>query len=187
MKHLISSLAIGATLFAPMTALAQTVTVSTGDLIKGSGQAVYYLYDGQRLVFPTEKTYKTWYADYSSVKTLTDAQLMTYSLKANVTYRPGIRLVKITTDPKVYAIAKGGTLRWVQNEAVAKLLFGTTWATQVDDIPDAFFVNYRVGDPIASPGDFSPSAEQAKAPTIWQDKDYANPNANPMQPQGYGY
>lgn len=175
MKHLISSLALVGVALMPAAALAQT-TVQSGDLIKGSGSAVYYLYDGQRLVFTTEKAYKTWYADYSTVKKISDAQLMTYPLKANVTYKPGVRLVKITTDPKVYAVGAGGTLRAIASEAVAKLIFGDNWNKQIDDIPDAFFVNYKMGEPIDSNDDFIPQNEINKASSIWYDKGYASPN-----------
>jgi hypothetical protein len=176
MKKLLSTLALVASIAAPVATNAQTtVAVKTGDLIKGSLSTVYYLYDGQRLVFPTEKTYKTWYTDYKTVKTIPDSQLMTYTLKANVTYRPGKRLVKITTDPKVYAIASGGMLRPIASEAVAKLVFGNDWSKQIDDIPDAFFINYKIGEPIDSNDDFNPTTEADKASSIWKDKGYATP------------
>jgi hypothetical protein len=176
MKRFLSSVALVAATLMPVATSAQaTVSVKSGNLIKGSGSAVYYLYDGQRLVFPTEKTYKTWYADYSSVKKISDAQLMTYPLKANVTYKPGVRLVKITTDPRVYAVDSHGKLRAISTEVVAKLVFGNDWAKQVDDIPDAFFVNYEVGEPIDSNDDFNAKNVTAAAETIWQDKNYAAP------------
>ncbi|MBU0625041.1 hypothetical protein KKF05_01720, partial [Patescibacteria group bacterium] len=66
----------------------------------------------------------------------------------NITYRPGTRMVKIESDPRVYAIARGGLLRWVQTEAVAAALYGPDWNRMVDDVPVAFWVNYRFGDPI---------------------------------------
>jgi hypothetical protein len=65
-----------------------------------------------------------------------------------VTYRPGTRMVKIVSDPKVYVIARGGILRWVSSEAMAAQLFGATWNTMIDDVPDSFFVNYKIGDPV---------------------------------------
>ena len=57
-------------------------------------------------------------------------------------------MIKLSTDPKTYAIAPGGILRWVTSEAVAVSLYGTDWATKVDDVSDAFFVNYSLGEPI---------------------------------------
>lgn len=132
-----------------------------GSLIKGSGPSVYYLgEDAKRYVFPTQNTYATWYANFSGVQTISDQELQGYILGGNVTYRPGVRLVKITTDPRVYAVGRGGVLRWVETEAIARALYGDNWARQVDDIPDAFFINYRIGASIHTVGDFSPATER---------------------------
>lgn len=143
----------------------------SGQLVKASGPSVYYFgEDHKRYVFPTEKMYRSWFSDFSTVLVINDTELASYPLGGNVTYRPGTRLVKITTDPKVYAVAHNGTLRWVQTEALANALFGAQWAQQVDDIPDAFFVNFHVGQPITNVSDYSPSQEQQLSTTINQDK-----------------
>lgn len=178
MKRFLTTLALAATLFAPVATQAATVTLADGDLIKGTEtDTVYYFFNGSRYVFPTEKTYKSWYGnDFSKVKTIPMEQLVTYPLgRQNITYRPGIQLLKITTDPKTYAIGKGGKLRWVQNEAVAILLFGNDWAKQVHDLPDPFFINYSIGNPISSPSDYSPQAEKDSAVYIYQDKSWPTP------------
>jgi hypothetical protein len=57
-------------------------------------------------------------------------------------------MVKIMSDPHVYAVARGGVLRWVTSEAVAARLFGSGWNKMIDDVSDAFFVNYTLGAPI---------------------------------------
>jgi hypothetical protein len=119
-----------------------------GDLIKASGAAVYY-YDadeGERWVFPNEKTYKTWFADFKNVKKISDAELADISIAGNIVYRGGTRLVKIDTDPKVYAVEPGGMLRWVTSEEIAIALWGADWAKRVDDVADAFFTNYDVDE-----------------------------------------
>lgn len=145
-------------LLAPFSGVKASASISPGDLIKGSGQAVYYYNSqGKRLVFPNEKTYFTWYADFSTVKTISDTELASISLGGNVTYRPGVFLVKITTDPKVYAVDTNGALRWVTTEAIAKELYGSDWAKKVHDIADAFFVDYAEGSPILSTMDFDPT------------------------------
>jgi hypothetical protein len=134
-----------------MPGVASAASISAGDLIKASGPAVYYYAsDAKRYVFPNEKTYFSWYSDFSSVKTITDSELAAISIGGNVTVRPGTKLVKITTDPKVYAVTKCGTLHWIESEAVAKALYGDAWATRVIDVPDSFFVNYTVGSSIAT-------------------------------------
>lgn len=139
---------------------AHAATVSPGDLIKASGPTVYYYHpDGIRLVFPNEKTYFTWYDNFSGVKTITNGELADIPIGGNITYRPGVQLVKVVTDPKVYAVGDGNKLRWIQTKAIAEQVYGADWATRVHDIPDAFFVDYRIGDPIDSAGDYSPNEQ----------------------------
>ncbi len=144
---------------------------ASGSLIKGSLPAIYYCgADGKRYVFPNLKTYHTWYADFSGVSTISDASLSAVPLGGNVTYRPGVRLVKITTDPKVYAVDAGGALRWISSEAVARQLYGSAWNTMVDDVPDAFFVNYLIGADVSYATQFVPSSVTSTASSINVDK-----------------
>lgn len=149
--------------FVSLTTIAWSVGVGTialpatasaampGDLIKASGPAVYYYGgDQKRYVFPNETTYKSWYRDFSSVRTISDAELAGIMIGGNVTLRAGTKLVKITTDPKVYVVTPGGILHHLGSEAIAISLFGSAWASRVVDVPDAFFVNYTVGSGITS-------------------------------------
>jgi hypothetical protein len=137
------SVGAGALAF-PVTA--QAATLAAGDLVKASGPAVYYYHtDGKRYVFPNEKTFFSWFNDFSSVVTITDAELAAIQIGGNATLRPGAKLVKITTDPKTYAVTKCGTLHWIESEAIAKALWGDAWAIRVVDVPDSFFVNYDIG------------------------------------------
>ncbi len=152
------SLAIALAAFAASPGVA--AAASSGDLVKladdgdpntTADSAVYfYGADGKRYVFPNSQTYFTWYKDFSTVKVVSPSELSSLPIGGNVTYRPGTRLVKITSDPNVYAVEPGGTLRWIQSEAVAKALFGNDWAKRVDDVPDAFFFNYVSGSPLAA-------------------------------------
>lgn len=126
-----------------------------GSLIRASQAAVYYLAtDGKRYTFPNEKIYHTWYTDFAGVITVSDTELAGYQIGGNVHQRAGTRLVKITTDPKVYAVTPGGVLRWVPDEATAIALYGSAWNTMIDDLNDAFFAppNYTIGTPIPTGG-----------------------------------
>ncbi|MBT5503143.1 hypothetical protein HN643_04460 [Candidatus Falkowbacteria bacterium] len=123
--------------------VASAATLSAGDLIKASGAAVYfYAADGGRYTFPTQSTYMTWYNDFSSVVPVTDDELAAIDLVGNVMVRPGTKLVKITTVPKVYAVGPEGALYWVETEAAAKALYGDNWSSMVIDVPDSLFTNY---------------------------------------------
>ncbi len=171
-------------LVAPATAFA--ATPSAGDLVKSASLPdVYYVgADGNRYVFPNEKTYFSWYSTFD-VTTLTDAELAALPVGGAATYRPS-QLVKLTTDPKVYAVAKGGVLRWVTTETLATELYGADWATLVHDLPDAFFATYSLGDDIATTADYQPTAERDAAPTISVDKglEEAPPEEPPEEPIG---
>jgi uncharacterized protein YkwD len=79
-------------------------------------------------------------------------------------------MVKIQSDPKLYAVTRGGVLRWVASETVATQLYGQYWNQAVDDVPDSFFVNYSIGDPITGTDDFSPQLAAEQNDTINADK-----------------
>ena len=165
--------------------------LQSGDLIRGQTFPAVYYYgkDGFRYVFPNFNTYKTWYGeDFSTVKWLTDADLGKIQIGGNVTYRPGVKMIKINSDPKTYAVGKDGELRWVSTEAVAVAMYGSNWNTKIDDMPDGFFGNYKKGDDIVAASDFSPSSETAAIATINADKDlesatYVSATDSGFQPQ----
>lgn len=159
---------------APVAAgAATTSTFTAGDLIKGSGAAVYYFApNGKRYVFPNDKTYFTWYKDFATVKTIPDGKLSSIPLGGNVTYRPGYKMLKITTDPRTYVVDQGGVLRQVGSESLAKTLYGLNWNNQIDDLPDAFFVNYKLGTAIQTASDYNPQNVMTLTTTISQDKQF---------------
>ncbi len=129
--------------------------------------AVYYIgSDGKRHAFPNSKIYFTWYKDFSDVRIISLDQLASIPLGTNVRYKPGSRMVKFTTDPKVYAIDVNGILRWVKTEAVAKALYGDNWNTFIDDLSDAFFGNYKFGQDINSSSEFDLESIKLSQPTI---------------------
>jgi len=132
-----------------LQATSSPVNCTANTLIKGSAPAVYYCgANGKRYVFVNDKAYFSWYKDFSNVATITDAALALIPIGGNVTYRPGTRMVKIQSDPRVYVVARGGVLRDIPNEATAHALFGPQWNQMIDDIADSFFVNYTVGAPV---------------------------------------
>lgn len=136
-------------------------------LIKGSTDAVYYYAsDGKRYVFPNQKTYNSWFSNFDGIVQVTDEELASLSLGGNVRYRPGIKLVKIQSDPKVYAVDEGGILRWIKTAQAAVDLYGTNWSKNVDDISVAFFINYTVGADIASTADFVPETVSSRVMSI---------------------
>lgn len=138
--------------------------IKPGSLLKGSAAAVYY-YDaeGLRHVFPNLETYLTWYPDFSRIIRLTDAELLKIEIGARVTYRPGVRMVKRVSDPKIYAVDTNKRLRWVTSEDVAVQLYGADWRLFVDDMPGTLFADYTIGAPIFRSADFNPQQVTANA------------------------
>ncbi len=128
-----------------------TSAATAGTLIKGSLPAVYYAgADGKRYVFPNEKTFKTWYGDFSGVTTLSDTDIAAIAIGGNAVYRGGARLIKIQSDPKVYAVEPMGKIRWLESEAVASALYGSNWASRVQDVADVFFSDYTPSASVSS-------------------------------------
>lgn len=141
------------------------LSLNVGDLIKipddndastqPDSAVYYYASNGKRYVFPNEKVYLSWYPDFGTVKSIPIDQMSLIPIGGNITYRPGSRLVKFQTDTKTYLPTKGGVLRWVQTEEVARSYFGNNWNQHVDDISEAFYVNYTFGAPVANTIDLS--------------------------------
>ena len=147
--------------------------LNPGDLIRASQPAVYYYSgNGKRYVFPNDRIYSSWFVNFDRVKFITDAELAAIPIGGAVTYKPGTRMVKVQSDPHVYAVARGGTLRWVRSEQVARDVYGPNWATLVHDLSDAFFVHYRVGTQINTVNDFSSNNEFASSRSIDEDLEY---------------
>ncbi len=160
---------------------AQASSNYSGQIVKMEGlTSLYYVAsDGKRYVFPNEKIYKSWFTDFNDVVALGSDELMSISLGGNVLYRPGVLLIKITTDPKVYAVAEGGILRWVKTEAIAQALYGDDWNKLIDDVPDSFFTNYQIGNDIDDESEYDPEGEADSIDTI--DANHGLSTANAMQ------
>jgi hypothetical protein len=146
-----------------------------GDVKTLSDTAVYYYAtNGKRYVFPNEKVFYTWYPDFSKVQTMPIDQMALVPIGGNVTYHPGTRLVKFQTDPKTYIVTRGGVLRWATTEQVVIGWFGSNWNQHVDDISEAFYINYTFGTPVESSLDLALDIVQAGTPSIDVDKGLAS-------------
>jgi hypothetical protein len=159
------------------TALANACAVAApGALIKlpddhdastEADTAVYYIgIDCKRHAFPNARVYESWYSSFGNIATVSATQLASIPLGKNVTYKPGVRLVKFLSLSKVYAVAADGKLRWVPSEAIAQTGYGTTWNTNVDDISDAFYGDYLFGDDLTTTGDITAELQQSTGTTI---------------------
>ncbi len=127
-----------------------TTTCHPNSRIKTPNSSTLYYCgtDGKRYVFPNRKTHDTWYDSFAGVIEISKELMAQIPIGGNVTYRPGVRMVKIESSPEVFAVDADGVLRWVPDEDTAERLYGENWNQMIDDIPDPFFVNYTVGKPV---------------------------------------
>jgi hypothetical protein len=122
------------------------VVVQNGDRIKSPDTtAVYWYLNDTRNVFPDPVSYDSWFVDFNDVVTVPAEQLSDIPLGKIVPIRAGTYMVKITSDPKVYAVEPFGALRWVPTESRAIALYGAQWATRVRDVDVSLFASYTVG------------------------------------------
>jgi hypothetical protein len=134
-------------LFISGGALAASPAFALAGLVKSaSSPAVYYLDDyGIRHPFPNNLTYKTWYRDYSNIKTLKSEEIRSYSLGRSMTVRPGSGLITFSTAKDVYAVEPGGVLRLFKNQELIEKIFGSAWRQRLITLPDSLFGDYSPG------------------------------------------
>ncbi len=108
---------------------------------------VYYCgRDGGRYIFQNEGTFFSWYDDFDDVEYVSEEQMGLIPIKGSVTYKPGVYMLKMPSVPKVYAVGKSGTLRWIPSTDIAEELHGKSWASYVHDLPESFYPAYQLGE-----------------------------------------
>ena len=135
---------------------ASGTSYASGYLAKAPGIPSVYLMtnDGQRYVIATEGQLFGWYRDFSSVRTISKSLLAAAPLAGKVLYRPGQKLVKGASSPRVYAVGEKGSLHWIKDESVATQFYGANWNRRVVVMPDHEFAEYAIGAPVDSLGQY---------------------------------
>ena len=158
--------------FSPVTGLLEDITsVSAGDFIKSpSFPTVYYVTsEGGRRAFVDTNSYFTWGDSFDRVKNVTDATLSTLPLSGVMLPKAGIVLVKITSDPRVYALFDNDSdefapeLREIASESIASEMYGSTWADYVIDFEPTYFGRFEHGDEIIESEDVDTSIMKTRA------------------------
>lgn len=155
-------------------------TLAADNLIKIKGDsAVYYLdSENNRHLFPTGSVYKSWYSDFSGVRTISPEEISRHNLGKNVTLRPGVKIATFATVPNFYAVEPGGVLRRFVKDDLPEKIFGPDWSRRVVKIPDAFFGDYILGEEIKSRVDLPDGLVYQLA----EDEKYYYKNTNLLQP-----
>ena len=121
-----------------------------GSLLTQEDSTVYELgADGRRHAFPNPSVFNSRYCTFANIR-IVDGVLARIPLGSNMTYFPGMRLVKFLSVPTVYLVQSPNVLRAIPDEATAVQLAGSGWSKLVSDISDAFYLDYTIGVPIAS-------------------------------------
>lgn len=150
-KKTLSSLSIAPLIGAGLFGALPVQAANAGDLIKcPEFDSVYYLADdGERYVFQNEKVFYSHYENFDDVAVIACDDLADLPIGGVVFYQAGTKLVKIPSDPTVYVVEENGMLRPLASEEQAVELFGEDWAERVDDLSEAFFGPYEVGEELA--------------------------------------
>lgn len=114
----------------------------------------FYGVDGKRHAFPTEAVFDSWFDDFDDLVVISDTVMSSIPLGKNVTFRPGKRMVKFSTN-SVYAVSYAGLLRPIANAEIAETLFGEDWVSLIEIVDDVFYGNYRIGATVESSSSFS--------------------------------
>lgn len=129
---------------------------SAGDLIRTeSSSAVYYLgSDNKKHTFTSDKVFFSWYKDFSSVKVISQSEMLSYELGTNVVMRPATKLLQFVeiksdgtfnvADPKVYAVSTNGSIMHIDSATTAAAMFGANWEKNIVAVPNYLFTNYTV-------------------------------------------
>lgn len=144
-------------------------TLQYGNLVKGSSQTVYFLTsDNKRLAFSDEKTFRSWYADFSSVINVTDDVLGKIPFGGLAPIRPGVQPIKGQTDNRVYAIDRDGNLRWLTNASIASMIYGADWSSKIVVVTDTALATYGHGADVTGPGQYWWKVERDNSPGLYE-------------------
>ncbi len=145
----------GETGISPVSGLEEPISsVQAGWFVRSpSFDTVYYIdTDFQRHPLWDSQTFFTWAESWDDIVWITDATLPTLKLASPLTPKPGVVLVKIQSDPGVYAIGGSAlepTLRFIPSEAVAEAVYGTMWADYIIDLDPSILRHFSVGSDVS--------------------------------------
>ena len=91
--------------------------------------------------------------------------------------RPGAKLVQfvslaadqrsfVVSDPKVYALERGGAIRWIKTGDVARALYGSLWEREIVAVLETSFGLFNSSADINTAADYSPGSASFAASSI---------------------
>ncbi len=128
--------------------------VASGWFVRSEQFSTVYYIDSSYVRHPLwdTQTFFTWADSWDDITWVTDATLATMPLGKPVLPKSGVVLVKLESDPSVYAVDEdtsgNSILRRVPSEEDARALFGSSWQSYVIDIPPTIFPHFGKGSPL---------------------------------------
>lgn len=163
-----------------------SAAIAPGDVVKGSGPTVYFVTsDRKRLAFADERTFRSWYPDFSSVASVADSDLAELPFGGLAPFRPGALPIKGATEARVYAIDRSGALRWLSSEPVARMIYGDDWSRKLAVVPDTTLAAYGHGPDVTAAGQYWWMQERDASPSLG-DVSYRMAAAKPPLNAGLG-
>jgi len=139
---------------------------SDGNPATQDDSTIWYIgADCLRHPFPYTKVYFTWYKDFKNVKVVPKTDLLAFAIGSNVTIRPGVGLLKMKTDSRIFIVSGPRQLRWIRSPQAAIDIFGTSWNNKIIELPEEFFGDYAMGASVFTKSDYDASAELSAAAT----------------------
>jgi subtilisin family serine protease len=132
--------------------------VLTGDFIKAPSFSSVYLIDdeGGRRAFINDAAYFTHSDSFGEITDVLDGDLSVFAVTGLALPRPGVVLVKIASDPRVYLLEDNPAdpyaprIRAIDTEAIAIVMYGENWADYIIDIEPTFFTKFTPGTVVSA-------------------------------------
>jgi CSLREA domain-containing protein len=120
-------------------------------LVKTNHNDTVYMIDidQTRRPFVNREIFFTWYEDFRFVRIISELEMSSIALGPPMLPRPGMALIKLADDLKVYAVEHNMILRWIPNESTARFMYGELWQSQVLELEPYLFARYTIGVPLS--------------------------------------
>jgi len=134
-----------------------------------SFSTVYALEDEKRRAFINANAYFTYHDSFDDITNVEDGDLSQFGLSGLVLPKAGVVLVKIQSDPRVYALEENPDdqyaplLREIASEEIAIEMYGASWADYVIDIEPTFFTRFGTGEILEEAEDVDVSIMKTRA------------------------
>ncbi len=128
--------------------------------IKTAPQVYYVAENKIAYGIPDEATFFSWFPSFNKIQIYPKGTIGNTVSKSILTIKPGARVVKFGTDPRLYTISKGARVRWIRDEETLRQLFGNNWESYLATLNAKRKSDYILGTDIKKTADFDRASER---------------------------